>query len=67
MANTQLNIEVPNCSTLEASATKVMLEKIARNFDKKNLAKIAELSEIKDANNKLQGLFNNPLFKMAIK
>jgi len=62
-----VTISIPDAGPLETASAKVALEKIAKNFNKSNLAKIAELSEIPDANNKLQSLFNNPLFKMAIK
>jgi len=62
----QVTIEINGNNPLEAAGTKMAIEKIAKNFDSKNLKKIAELSEIKDANSKIEKLFNNPLFKMAL-
>ena len=60
-------VEIGENSQLEAIAVKVMLEKIAKNFDRQSLSKIAELSEIPKANEKIKNLFSNPLFKMALK
>lgn len=62
----KVQVEITNASSLEAISVQVMLEKIAKNFDRKNLSKIAELSEIPNANTKIGNLFNNPLFKMAL-
>ena len=63
----QVTIDVPNVSTLDSISVKIAVEKIARNFNKENLLEIAKLSDLPDANNKLKKLFNNPLFKMALK
>ena len=61
-----IQVEISDRTAIEAITVKMMLEKIAKNFDKKNIAKIAELSEIPNANTKIEKLFNNPLFKMAL-
>ena len=62
----QVTFEIPTTNPLEIASIKVALEKIAKNFDKKNICKIAELSEIPSANSKIEKLFGNPLFKMAL-
>lgn len=62
----QATIEINTTNPLEMATIKVALEKIAKNFDKKNISKIDELSEIPQANSKIEKLFNNPLFKMAL-
>ncbi len=62
-----VTIELNTTNPLEAASTKIALEKIAKNFDASNINKVAELSSIPNANKKIQDLFNNPLFKMAIK
>lgn len=61
-----IQIEINSSNPLDAVSIKMAVEKISKNFNKKNLEKIAELSAIKDANNKIEKLFNNPLFKMAL-
>lgn len=62
-----ITIELPEVSPLDSVSVKIAVEKIAKNFIKENLQTIAELSSLPDANNKLKKLFNNPLFKMALK
>lgn len=61
-----VQVEVKNATALESIAVKLMLEKLANNFDRKNLKKISELSEIPNANVKIDKLFNNPFFKAAL-
>lgn len=61
-----IQIEINSSNPLDAVSIKMAVEKISKNFNKKNLEKIAELSAIKDANTKIEKLFNNPLFKMAL-
>lgn len=62
-----ITIELPEVSALDSVSVKIAVEKIAKNFAKDNLIEIAKLSDLHDANNKLKKLFNNPLFKMALK
>lgn len=62
----QVTIDTNANNTIEAVNVKMTLEKIAKNFDKENLAEIAKLSQIPNANEKIRKLFNNPLFKMAL-
>jgi hypothetical protein len=61
-----VTIEIPG-SAIQAAAKKVALEKLAKNFNTDNLNKMAELSEIPEADKQINSLFTNPLFKMAIK
>jgi len=61
-----IHVEVNSNNPLEAISIKMAVEKIAKNFNSKNLEKIAELSAIAEANSKIEKLFNNPLFKMAL-
>ncbi len=61
-----IQLEVNSSNPLDAVSLKMAIEKIAKNFNKKNLEKIAELSAVADANTKIEKLFNNPFFKMAL-
>jgi hypothetical protein len=61
-----IHVEVNSNNPLDAIRTKMAIEKISKNFNTKNLEKIAELSAITDANTKIEKLFNNPFFKMAL-
>lgn len=61
-----IQVEVNSNNPLDAISVKMAVEKIAKNFNAKNLEKIAELSAIADANIKIGNLFNNPFFKMAL-
>lgn len=62
----KVEIDIPGTDT-EVILKKIALQKIAQNFDKDNLTKIAEVSQTTNANKKLPNLFNNPFFKMALK
>jgi hypothetical protein len=62
----QVLIEIPG-TPIQSTTKKMALEKIAKNFNTANLAKIAELSEIPNADTQIEALFANPFFKMAIK
>ncbi len=61
-----IQVEVNSNNPLDAISVKMAVEKIAKNFNAKNLEKIAELSAISEANSKIENLFNNPFFKMAL-
>ncbi len=61
-----IQVEVNSNNPLDAISIKMAIEKISKNFNTKNLEKIAELSGIVDANTKIEKLFNNPFFKMAL-
>lgn len=60
-------ISIPSNSPAEIGNIKNSIQAIAKNFNKENLAEIAKLSALPNANEKIQSLFNNPLFKMAIR
>ena len=61
-----IQLEVNSNNPLDAISIKMAVERMAKNFTTKNLEKIAELSAIADANSKIEKLFNNPFFKMAL-
>ena len=62
----QVTINTNETNSMAAINLKIALQKIVTNFNKENILKIAELSEIKNPNEKIKNLFNNPLFKMAL-
>jgi hypothetical protein len=62
----QVTINIDTVNPMEGVNIKMSLQKLADNFNKENLLKIAELSEKVDANTKIKNLFNHPLFKMAL-
>ena len=61
-----IQVEINSYNPLDAIRTKMAIEKISKNFNTKNLEKIAELSSVADSNTKIEKLFNNPFFKMAL-
>ncbi len=62
-----IHITIKSNSHAETATLKNALQNIADNFDKENQLEIARLSKLENANEKLKSLFNNPLFKMAIR
>lgn len=63
----EITIHLKNNSPAEVTSIKNALQTIADNFSKENQLEIAKLSKLENANDKLKNLFNNPLFKMAIR
>lgn len=58
-------ITINSNSPAEIAKIKADLQSIATNFSKENRAEIAKLSNLENANERIQKLFTNPLFKMA--
>jgi hypothetical protein len=58
-------ISINSNSPAEIAKIKADLQSIATNFSKENRAEIAKLSQLDNANERIQKLFSNPLFKMA--
>ena len=50
----QITIDLPNISALDSIRTKLAIEKLAKNITSENLAFLAELSDKKDINKKIQ-------------
>jgi hypothetical protein len=63
----EITIKLNSNSPIEIASIKNSIQTIADNFNKENQAEIAKLSKMENANEKLKDLFNNPLFKMAIR
>ncbi|MBS1635233.1 MAG: hypothetical protein JST26_04865 [Bacteroidetes bacterium] len=63
----EITITLNSNSPIVIASVKNSLQTIADNFTKENQAEIAKLSKLPNANDKLKDLFNNPLFKMAIR
>ncbi len=63
----EVTIIIKAGSPAERAAIKNALQNIAENFNKENVMEIARLSKLEQPNEKITSLFNNPLFKMAIR
>ena len=50
----QVTIEINTTNPIEMASIKMSLEKLAKNIDKNNLSFLAELSEKKDINKKIE-------------
>lgn len=61
----EIIITINSNSPAEITKIKADLQSIATNFSKENRTEIAKLSQLENANEKIQKLFSNPLFKMA--
>lgn len=61
----EITITINTTSPVELTKAKADLQSIAENFSKENRAEIAKLSKLHNANERIQKLFSNPLFKMA--
>lgn len=64
---TEITLTITSQSAAQTVIIKNALQAIADNFNKENQLEIAKLSKLPDANDKLKSLFNNPLFKMAVR